>query len=168
MAIIARVLDIAVVIATIIFVVFVVILMGAKVFGFNEYVVLSGSMEPSIMTGALVVVNTNDTAVGEGDIIAFTVDRDEADTTYDTDATTVTHRIVKVNADGSYTTKGDNNETEDAKHINPSQVIGKYVLNVPELGYVLSLLSGKGMLLVICWIIAMNIITSAFVKLAEG
>lgn len=163
----AKVLDYFVIACTIVFVIFAGFLAGAKFLGYNEYVVLSGSMEPGIMTGSLAFVNTKDLNVQEGDIIAFTIDREDADLSYDSDATTVTHRVVKINSDGSYTTKGDNNETQDTKHIEPSQVIGKYSFNIPELGYLMSSLGNKGILVIICWIVALNIITSVFVQLTS-
>ena len=160
----AKILDCIVITCTILFVVGAGFLVEIKGFGYNEYVVLSGSMEPGIMTGALAFVNTKDLNVQEGDVIAFTIDREDADLSYDTDATTVTHRVIKINTDGSYTTKGDNNETEDAKHIQPSQVIGKYSFNIPELGYLMSSMGKKGILVIICWIVAANIASSVFVQ----
>ena len=100
----AKILDCIVITCTILFVVGAGFLVGIKGFGYNEYVVLSGSMEPSIMTGALAFVNTKDLNVQEGDVIAFTIDREDADLSYDTDATTVTHRVIKINTDGTYAT----------------------------------------------------------------
>ncbi len=164
---IARIVDAIVVTGTIIFAICAALLVGAKIAGYNEYVVLSGSMEPTIMTGALAFVNTKDTVVSEGDVIAFTIDKEDADTSYDSKATTVTHRIVAVNADGTYTTKGDNNESEDTKHINQSQVIGKYCFNIPQVGYTISQINRKGMLVIICWIVAINLMSSVFVVFTE-
>lgn len=42
-----------------------------KLFGINPYVVLSGSMEPQIHTGAIAFVNTKDTAVKVGDVVTY-------------------------------------------------------------------------------------------------
>lgn len=167
LGVIAKIVDAVVIVFTVIFALSAGFLVGAKMFGYNEYVVLSGSMEPSIMTGALVFVNTKDTSATVGDVIAFTIDKEEADTSYDSDSTTVTHRIVKVNSDGTYTTKGDNNETEDTKHIAPEQVIGKYCFNIPEIGNVIAQVNQRGMIAIICWIVAINLLTSAFVALTN-
>ena len=163
----ARAVDVIVVTCTIIFAIFVGFLVGAKVFGYNEYVVLSGSMEPSIMTGSLAFVDTNDTMVTTGDVVAFTIDKSEADASYNSDSTTVTHRIVAVNSDGTFTTKGDNNDTEDTKHITQAQIIGKYCFNIPQLGYVVTQINKKGLIAIICWIVAINLLTSIFVALAD-
>lgn len=167
LGVIARAIDAVVVTCTVIFAISAGLLVGAKMFGYNEYVVLSGSMEPSIMTGSLAFINTKDTSATVGDVVAFTIDKEEADTSYDSDATTVTHRIVKVNSDGTFTTKGDNNESEDTKHISPEQVIGKYCFNIPKVGYVMSQINQRGMIAIICWIVAINLLTSAFVVLAD-
>lgn len=56
-----------------------------KLFGINPYVVLSGSMEPQIHTGAIAFVNTKDTAVKVGDVVTYRLANDEL----------VTHRIIK-------------------------------------------------------------------------
>ena len=44
-----------------------------KLFGINPYVVLSGSMEPQIHTGAIAFVNTKDTAVKVGDVVTYPI-----------------------------------------------------------------------------------------------
>ena len=48
-----------------------------KLFGINPYVVLSGSMEPQIHTGAIAFVNTKDTAVKVGDVVTYRLANDE-------------------------------------------------------------------------------------------
>ncbi len=58
----------------------------------------------------------------------------------DTAGHTITHRIIKVsnkNGATSFTTKGDNNKTEDTEPIAPSQIIGKYQARLPRAGYLL-------------------------------
>ena len=54
-----------------------------RIFGYVPYVVLSGSMEPVIGTGAVAFINTNDRAVSEGDIIAYSLED-----------TVVIHRVI--------------------------------------------------------------------------
>ena len=58
----------------------------------------------------------------------------------DTAGHTITHRIIKVankNGTTSFTTKGDNNKTEDTEAITQSQIIGKYQTRLPRAGYLL-------------------------------
>lgn len=89
----------------------------------KPYVVLSGSMEPVLPVGSIVVVDRSQTAVQAGDIAAFSKE-----------GQTVTHRIVKVMEDG-YVTKGDANKEKDTGIIAPQAVLGKVIFCFPYLGY---------------------------------
>lgn len=103
-------------------------LVGAKLFGFEIYTVLSGSMEPAYKTGSVVYVKGVDVnTLKEGDPITFYLAGD----------TVATHRIVEVNDDDglSFTTKGDNNDIIDAAPVKADKVIGKPVFTIPYLGY---------------------------------
>ncbi len=86
-----------------------------KVFGVATAVVASGSMEPEIEIGDLVIVREAD-AYREGDVITF---YDSVSGTY------ITHRIILVNGD-KFTTMGDANDTQD-NPISQSAVVGKVV-----------------------------------------
>jgi signal peptidase len=94
-------------------------------------VVKSGSMEPSIKTGGIVFVHPS-TSYEVGDIITFGKDTKTVIPT--------THRIVKVNGNGSsktFTTKGDANDVADPTDTRLGDVSGKVVFSVPYLGFVL-------------------------------
>ena len=99
-----------------------------KILGVKPFVVLSGSMNPEIEVGDLVLVKDVDTnTLKEGDIIAY---RDSGDKV-------TTHRIVEViKEDGnlSFITKGDANNAND-EQISASQVEGKYQKRFPKLGH---------------------------------
>jgi len=106
--------------------------------------VLSGSMEPAIKTGSIVVSKSfNDYKIGE--VITFKNDGGGDIPT--------THRIVEMEvAKGVpiYTTKGDANNAADGKRIYKKQIIGKVVLNIPFLGYAINFVKKPiGFLLVI-------------------
>lgn len=113
------------------------------VFGYKPMIVLSGSMETSIYTGDLVfvkMVNTN--TLKENDIIAF---RNETNTV-------TTHRIVelvKENGNTLFRTKGDNNNTEDAKLVLANEVEGIYVFKISGLGNVLMFLKEPKTLMIL-------------------
>jgi hypothetical protein len=53
----------------------------------------------------------------------------------------VIHRIVEINADGTYRTKGDHNPEDDvagrivSKYISKSQIHGRVIFIIPKLGY---------------------------------
>jgi signal peptidase len=98
--------------------------------------VLTGSMEPDIKPGDLVVTrgvdasNQNNLAVG--DVIVFLP--------YPDDPTVVTHRIISISTSTtgvSYVTKGDNNNAPDPwGPVAASHVRGEVVYVVPKVGFV--------------------------------
>ncbi len=96
--------------------------------GYKPFIVLSGSMEPTILTGDLVL--TKEIAaetIAKNDIITFKIDKD----------TVVTHRVTEVvNEDGalSFLTKGDANTGSDASVVKPENLEGKYLGRVGGLG----------------------------------
>ena len=93
----------------------------ASFFGRSVLYVATGSMEPSISEGDYIFMEDADSSeLKEGDIITF-VSHEK-----DIDGLLVTHRIVSVNADGSFVTKGDANETADEKAVLPSDIEGRY------------------------------------------
>lgn len=108
----------------------------APVFGFQLYNVLTGSMEPEIPVGSVVVVKEMDAAGLEtGDIITYTGGGLSG-------SEIVTHRVVENDtAQESLTTKGDANAAEDPDPVGYGQVVGKVVRTVPKLGHLLMLFS---------------------------
>ena len=102
------------------------ILLGASMFpipgNFDVKIVLSGSMEPAIPTGSLVVIKPSDT-YHVGDVITFGGSLKNNVPT--------THRIVKVRAESGekvFITKGDANAHEDSKEVREKDIVGKVVL----------------------------------------
>jgi signal peptidase len=89
---------------------------------FKVYVIHTGSMTPTIPSRSAVLVHKDHYAVGE--VVSF-----------HTAAGIVTHRIVKRNIDGSFTTKGDGNKDNDVNVVEPSNVIGGVIAAPRELGY---------------------------------
>ncbi len=98
---------------------------------FKVKVVKSGSMEPAIKTGGIVVIKPSG-SYKVGDIITFGEDTKTQIPT--------THRIMGSSGSGSsqvFTTKGDANDSVDAETTSISEIRGKVILTVPYLGYVL-------------------------------
>jgi signal peptidase I len=94
-------------------------------------IVKSGSMEPALQTGSIVVVRPAST-YSVGDVITFGEERGEQIPT--------THRIVSAHEESGqtyFTTKGDANEEQDNIRIALGDVVGKVVAHVPFAGYVL-------------------------------
>ena len=94
------------------------------------YVVMSGSMEPAIKTGALAMVHVIPTEnIKAGDVIAFASPSDPKET--------ILHRVVEIKQKSPLLlqTKGDNNNTNDMWQVTQGGVLGVYVFSVPVLGY---------------------------------
>ncbi len=94
--------------------------------GYGMLEVVSGSMEPTIKVGDIIVIDVEDKDYKIGDIITFSKDN-----------SFVTHRIISL--DGDYlTTKGDNiNNTEDDP-ISLNQILGIYKFKIRGGGKFLS------------------------------
>lgn len=105
-----------------------VIILGAWAFGYRPVVVTSGSMEPSVRTGDVVITKPVDVGdeVGDQTVIDFddpaTMDRR-------------LHRVIEV-TDSGYRTKGDANATVDPQEVPPDHVHGAGFVLAPFVGYV--------------------------------
>lgn len=131
----------------------IVIFLLPRLWGINPYIVLSGSMEETIKTGSVAYVNTNVKAdeIKVGDIIAFKINTKQ-----------VTHRVVEINADNSFTTKGDANDTVDLVSVKFDNYTGKTIFSIPYLGYILSAMQTKIGYLVLILIAGLNIVLLVF------
>jgi len=101
---------------------------------YRLFSVQSGSMEPAIGLGSVVVVIPQE-SYGKDDVITFRSERSAKETN--------THRVVEVLEDKDlnrieYRTKGDANEDPDSEPIPLRRVVGKVVFSVPYLGYPIS------------------------------
>lgn len=101
-------------------------LIGAE----HSFVVLSGSMEPEISPGDVVIVDeVQPESVAVGDTITYRTGP----------RSTTTHEVVTVIEDGEiigYKTKGIANEDPDQGYVDTDQLVGKTILVVPYVGYV--------------------------------
>jgi signal peptidase I len=101
-------------------------------FGFQSFAVLSGSMEPTIGTGDVVVVRTIaplDARIG--DVVTFRSPENPGKL--------VTHRATSIRASGetvTFVTKGDANTGSERWSIAAGGTIGKVEYRIPKLGYV--------------------------------
>lgn len=111
--------------------------------GYTGFLIQSGSMEPSIMTGDVIVSRKQD-GYQKNDVITF----------YDHTDRVVTHRIIEIktneNGKDEFLTKGDANQAEDIYTQPVEKVIGKVVLVIPKMGYLVAFSKTKlGMFLLI-------------------
>lgn len=115
-------------------------------FGYKTFVIVSGSMEPTIMTGdAILVKEVPEDEIAMNDIISFIQE-----------GTNVTHRIVEITEENGikkYHTKGDNNNIEDKEKVTYDQIEGKYQFKMNQFGIVTGILKGKVTLVVLILII---------------
>lgn len=95
--------------------------------GCKSMAVISGSMEPEIPVGSIVIVKEVEPEELEpGDVISYTL----------TGSTMVTHRILAIDEEKqTVTTKGDANEAEDGNPVSYDRIVGREIFHVPYLGY---------------------------------
>ena len=102
--------------------------------GIKTYIIVSGSMEPNLNIGDIVIVReTLDIKVG--DVISFRENME-----------IITHRvsdIQKLNGEIKYQTKGDNNNNVDTEFVALKNIEGKVINKIPKIGKVLLLLQRK-------------------------
>lgn len=124
--IIGRVLIWSMIIVTIIIFIRAFVYKKYDVLGYRFFIIMSGSMEPTIDTTDVVITKEQNGDLQNGDIIAF----------QNSNAVTV-HRIVDIVIEDEevlYQTKGDNNNTVDLKKVKLSEVKGKVVFKISKLG----------------------------------
>lgn len=97
------------------------------IFGYGLAVVETGSMEPNVPTGSLVVIHKTD-EYSVGDVITYE----------DYRGMSITHRIKSIE-NGIVITKGDSNELSDMPFTEDA-IVGKVEIVVPKLGSIIKIL----------------------------
>lgn len=106
----------------------------AGILGYNYKTVLTGSMEPAIPVGSIVITKEQSSYEME-DIISF-----------QEEGAIITHRIISIDRE-RYITKGDANNVADTEEVQQKQILGKVILTIPLLGYlVMWLMSPVGII----------------------
>lgn len=135
---------------------------------FNAYVVLTGSMLPSIQVNDVVITKKVEASkLNEGDVITFA----SADSRFQ--GTIITHRIIKKNPpDGTnnytFQTKGDNNNVADSALVPAANIYGKVILKIPKLGYLQEFLATRGGWIIVILFPCLIVISYDIVKLVKG
>lgn len=105
-----------------------------SLFGFRIYRVISGSMQPALQIGDVIIIKKANN-YAEKDII-----------TYDNGLTTITHRIKSI--DGyEIITEGDANDAPD-KPITKDRILGKYFFRISTFSVFSIMLTGKTIYLI--------------------
>ena len=110
--------------------------------GIKSFVIVSESMEPTIMTEDVIfITNTSRESLEVGDIISFRIG-DYINT----------HRIIRIeqqNGEEVYITKGDNNNAEDRTPVKFEDIEGKYLFRLPGFGRITDILKSKVTLVIL-------------------
>ena len=117
-------------------------------FGLKSFVIVSKSMEPTIMTGdAILVKKVQQEELKINDIISF---QDENSVN--------THRIIEITQENGvtkYTTKGDNNKNPDKEKVTYDKIEGKYQFKINGFGKVTEILKNKVTLVILLIILVL-------------
>lgn len=109
------------------------------IFAFQHVgIVVSGSMEPTLHKGDIILLESHPSSIEVGDIIVYHADWLNSEP--------VVHRVIakgkSLSGDEYYLTKGDNNPSQDPGEVYPNEVISKVIninkkpLIIPKLGYI--------------------------------
>ncbi|KOP71070.1 signal peptidase I SipW [Cytobacillus solani] len=112
-----------------------------QVFGYQLKAVLSGSMEPTFLTGSIIAVTSLEgnekKNLREGDVITFVDSKERL----------ITHRVIGIKTSGEhvmYETKGDNNNAADLDPVLSDNVQAVYSgFTIPYAGYFIDFAQSK-------------------------
>jgi signal peptidase len=132
--------------------------------GIKLFTVQSGSMEPTLKTGGL-IISKPASSYEVGDIITFKAEKDKE---VKNPKNTTTHRITeKKEVEGKtvFITKGDANTTEDLNPVSEDLILGKTIFTLPHLGYPVAFAKTQTGLLILVIIPATIIIYSELMNI---
>ena len=123
--------------------------------GIRLYRVKTGSMGVLMPEGSVCFVSTYSDfdKISTGDVISFRV----------SDEMLVTHRAVRITAEGVYT-QGDGNDTEDPDPVTKENYIGKAVFALPYIGGALGFLHTAWGIAAMCGVLVLLIAAGAFYR----
>ncbi len=120
------------------------------IFGYKSFIVVSGSMEPTINIGDIVIVRESDD-IKVNDIISFKLN-----------GSIITHRVKEINANGKIITQGDANNTIDGEGLSLDDIEGKYAFKINKVGNIILFLRTQRGLITLIAIFGIIIAFSAF------
>jgi signal peptidase len=100
-------------------------------FGVQPTVIYSGSMQPAIGVGDVVIISEVQVdMIQEGDIIQYRIGNITIPTI---------HRVYEIHGEGDakvFITKGDANDDPDSNPILPEEIMGKAIFTLPKIGWI--------------------------------
>ena len=119
-------------------------------FGFRVYRVISGSMQPTLQIGDIIIIR-KEKEYHINDII-----------TYDTGLTTVTHRIKSID-NNDVVTKGDANDVNDDV-FNVDKIVGKYLFRISMISLFSNIMIGNSVFIVLIVLFSSILILTIFYR----
>ena len=117
--------------------------------GHKNLIIVSESMEPTIMVGdAIFIKEVPEKEIKINDIISF----------HDGQSIN-THRVIGISEENgvkSYKTKGDNNKNEDKEKVNYNQIEGKYQFKISNFGNFVKIIQSKITLAILILLVIIN------------
>lgn len=118
----------------------------ASIFGYKAFVISSGSMEPTLNIGDIVIIKeTKQEQISKGNIITFRKD-----------GYNITHRIndiIEKDGEKYYQTKGDKNTTTDADLVKYEEIEGVYVFKIDKIGSIITYAQNTTTIIIIVCVI---------------
>ena len=98
-----------------------------KNMGYNRSYIDSFPFKDGFLIGDMPIVQGSD-KISVGDVIVYSVPGQSVP---------IIHRVIKINSDGTYQTKGDNNNSQLVyeQSVSKEQIHGKVIFIIPKLGY---------------------------------
>ena len=117
-----------------------------SVFGYSALTVKTGSMSGTIEIGDLIIIK--DTGEYEiGDIVTFLHEGDTVPTT---------HRIISMDENGLFITRGDANNVQDALPVSKDIILGEVVKVLPEVGLFAEWLQSEGWIYLVALLVILG------------
>ena len=117
-----------------------------SVFGYSALTVKTGSMSGTIEIGDLIIIK--DTGEYEiGDIVTFLQNGDSVPTT---------HRIIGMDENGAFITRGDANNVQDALPVSKDIILGEVVKVLPEVGLFAERVQSRGWIYIVALLVILG------------
>lgn len=125
-----------------------------SIFGYKAYIITTNSMKPLLTEGDIIIVKqVEEKELKQGDVITFYQSGE-----------VITHRITNIEEGQikKYITKGDNNNVEDIEKVQYSDIEGKYIVDIPNIGMIFKFLENR----IVFLIIILTILILEFYKIS--
>ena len=107
----------------------------------NGFSAMAEGAEPKqVAIGDMIIIKkTNNYKIG--DVVTFLQPGDKIPTT---------HRIINIDSNGDFVTKGDANNTKDTLPLKQEHIIGEVILHLPKLGQFTGWVKAEGWIYLVC------------------